>query len=382
MRILHVTDYYLPRLGGIEMQVHDLVTEQRARGHDASVLTVVPGTSAVDDVPVTRLRNLLGTPLPAKSALSQVLYLIATGGYDVVHAHLSLLSPLAWGALRTAPGNPVVATMHSIPPSSGPGRRLLAVVAKSADMGVEWTAVSHAAAAPLRPLLGGREVAILPNGIDPSRWRTSAPVDPDRPLTLVSVMRLCERKRPLALLHILAEIRRQIPASQALRAVIVGAGPQASAVRRAVARLGLDSWVELPGRLDRPEIRRLFEASDLYLAPATLESFGIAALEARCAGLPVLAMVRGGVGEFVEHGREGYLVASDADMSQAAAWLLTCPELLRSIQRHNRSTTPAMTWDHAVSRTIDAYVRAGVTTAAGAGHDGGLSPAMLTAARG
>jgi hypothetical protein len=55
VRILHVTDYYLPRLGGIEMQVHDLVTEQRARGHDASVLTVATGTSAVEDVPATPL---------------------------------------------------------------------------------------------------------------------------------------------------------------------------------------------------------------------------------------------------------------------------------------------------------------------------------------
>ena len=36
MRVLHVTDGYLPRLGGIELHVHDLVSHQRATGVDAA----------------------------------------------------------------------------------------------------------------------------------------------------------------------------------------------------------------------------------------------------------------------------------------------------------------------------------------------------------
>ena len=42
MRIAHVTDCYLPRLGGIEMQVHDLATRQRAAGHETTVITQTP----------------------------------------------------------------------------------------------------------------------------------------------------------------------------------------------------------------------------------------------------------------------------------------------------------------------------------------------------
>jgi glycosyltransferase involved in cell wall biosynthesis len=358
VRILHVTDCYLPRLGGIEMHVHDLVTEQRSRGYDATALTATTGGAFIDDVPVTRLANLRG--IPTWSALSQVPDRIAQGRYDVVHAHSSLLSPLAWSAVRAAAtaGVPAVATMHSIPPQSGPVRHLLTLVGNAAGRHVEWTAVSPAAAEPLRGILDGRDVAVLPNGIDPARWRTSPRSVDCRPLTVVSVMRLCERKRPLALLHMLAEIRRQVPLAKALRAVIVGSGPQASTVRRALVAHGLDGWVELPGKLARPQIRELFEASDIYLAPAPLESFGIAALEARCAGLAVVAMAGGGIGEFVSHGLEGYLVSSDEDMSQTAARLLTSPELLQSIQRHNRSSVPVMTWDHVLSRSLDAYAKA------------------------
>ena len=39
MRIVHVTDCYLPRLGGIETQVADLVRHQIAAGHDVHVVT-------------------------------------------------------------------------------------------------------------------------------------------------------------------------------------------------------------------------------------------------------------------------------------------------------------------------------------------------------
>ena len=51
------------------------------------------------------------------------------------------------------------------------------------------------------------------------------------------------------------------------------------------------------------EIRR--RGLGAHVSLATMESFGIAALEARAAGLPVVALRRGGVREFVEDGVDG-----------------------------------------------------------------------------
>ena len=42
MRIAHVTDCYLPRLGGIEMQVRDLATRQQQAGEDVEIITATP----------------------------------------------------------------------------------------------------------------------------------------------------------------------------------------------------------------------------------------------------------------------------------------------------------------------------------------------------
>jgi glycosyltransferase involved in cell wall biosynthesis len=286
---------------------------------------------------------------------------ISAEGFDAVHAHISLVSPMAWFAVRTAvrSGVPVVVTMHSMAPAGGQLSPVLRSLDRGAESGIVWTAVSEAAAEPLRQTLGDRPVAVLRNGIDPDDWQEGAPSRPGRPLTVVSVMRMSRRKRPVPLIRILADIRRRVPTSRPLRAVLVGAGPQTGAVTRATRRLGMAHWVELAGQLGHAEIRRLLADADLYLSPARSESFGLAALEARCAGVPVVAMSCGGAGEFVRNGVEGFLVQDDADMARTAAHVLCDPALLHHLQEHNRRTMPSLTWSTVVAQNLAAYVAAG-----------------------
>lgn len=340
MRIAHVTDCYLPRTGGIELQVRDLAAQQRLAGHDVTVFTSTEGD------PVPGVRRVTRHELPA-----------LLHGFDAVHAHLSLGSPFAWAGARTGSrlGYPTVITMHSVPPS-GPLMSAVGVATGCRRWNVRWTAVSEVAAAPLRAMLPGREIAVLHNGIDPSAWQLAA----DRParideLVVVSVMRFAQRKRPMPLVRTLERIRAGLPVALRLRAVLVGDGPQLETVRRTLRSRGMDGWVDLPGRLSREQIRDLYTRADLYLAPARLESFGIAALEARCAGLPVVAMACGGVREFVRDGREGHLVRSDKEMARVAVRLLSSPDQLDALRVHNSSTQPPMTWDRVVARSLDAY---------------------------
>lgn len=345
MRIALVSDCYLPRLGGIELQVHDLAVQLIHAGHDVTVFTSTDGSAASDDVPVRRLPALAGVPFP--SAVERLRAELPA--YDVVHCHSSLLSPLAWQATRLTDG--AIVTLHSLPSSSTPwpAERIDRYVGT-----VRWTAVSEAVAAVLRRLLPGRSIDVLHNGVDPTQWRR--PRRRDHPLTVVSTMRMARRKRPMALLRTLQKVREAVPSETELRAVIVGGGPQADGVARAARRWGLGDWVDLPGRLTRFEIQRLYAAADIYLAPAQLESFGVAALEARCAGLPVVAMSSGGVGEFIRPGIEGYLVDSDAQMASTVAGLLTDRALLSRIQAFNQATDPAMTWKAVVDQHLALYL--------------------------
>jgi glycosyltransferase involved in cell wall biosynthesis len=358
MRILHLSDVYRPRVGGIEVFVEDLARRQRLAGHDVSVLTSTRGPEpSVDDVPVLRAPWLT----PAVGDLPTGLRMILEGRYDVVHAHLSVVSPFATALGRSAARHqvPLVNTVHSLWAGREGWVRLTGALAGWKDGHATWTAVSEVAAGEMkRVLTPGTEVLVVPNAVDTEWWRSRTSYDEPRPVTIVSVMRLAGRKRPLALLEMLRQVRDMVPADQPLRAVIVGDGPQERRVRAAIERLDLGDWVELTGRLTRQEIRDLYGRTDLYVAPARQESFGIAALEARAAGVPVVALRSGGVGEFITDGVEGALCADDRQMALAIARLCTEKPLLAHLQAHNAVTPPRSTWTATLAGFDASYAHA------------------------
>lgn len=384
MKIAHVTDFYLPRLGGIEVHVHDLAARQRAAGHEVDVFTSSPpgsgrngtaeaggGTGEPDGSGdpaggggVRRVTDGLRRPaaLHPAAPVHGVRALLA-GSYDVVHAHAGVWSPLAFGAGLVAPRRavPTVVTFHSLLSWASPLYRAGDLGLRWSRSRVHWTAVSEVATAPLRSLLPpGTEVGVLPNAVDLADWQVDpAPREPFDVLA-VAVMRLAPRKRPLALLRTLRRVHAQLPPHIRLRTVVVGDGPERPSLERYLRRHRMTGLVSLPGRQTRGQIRELYTRADVFLAPAHLESFGIAALEARCAGIPVIAMAHSGIRDFVRDGTEGLLVSSDAGMGRALLRLAGDPALRSAMSRYNRAVPPAFGWPDALARTEQAYHRAAV----------------------
>lgn len=344
-RIAHVTDVFLPRLGGIETHVDDLVRHQRERGLDAEVLTP---TRADGPDPEWVRRMPLGE---AGRVLAE---------YDVVHVHLSMLSVYGLGVARAAmaQGVPTLMTVHSMWAGMG-GLIRLASMAALRRWPVAWSAVSNAAAETFRRSLGGLEVAVLTNAVDVAHWaERQVERRTDGPVTIVSVMRLMPRKRPVQLLRAFREAAALVP-TQDLRLVIVGDGPLRRRLERHIARHGLEDRVRLTGRVPREEVRAELAAADVYVAPAPKESFGIAALEARCAGLPVVASRRSGVREFIRDRVDGMLVDNDAQFAVALAELAGDDALRDRITSHNRRVVPPFDWPAVLDATDALYRAAG-----------------------
>ncbi|GAA0241682.1 glycosyltransferase [Cryptosporangium japonicum] len=369
MRIAHVTDVYLPRLGGVELQVHDLAVRQRAAGHDTVVVTTTappPGlepsggvTDRLADVDVLRLgHGRIGAGPYRGVRDDELVATLAALGIDAVHVHLSAFSPLAWTAARLAgrTGLPTVVSVHSMWHDIAPLVRGYTRWQRASRWPVAWAAVSSAAAAGVRDALDGRPVDVLPNGIDPGAWLLPGAPDPTRVPTLISVGRMVRRKRPRHLLRTLLALRVTHPG--AFRAVLVGDGPLLPALRREVQQAGAADDITLTGALDRTAIRARLAAADLYLAPAQRESFGIAALEARSAGLPVIARTGSGVADFVRDGVDGWLVGSEAQLLATVGGLLDDPGRLAGVGRHNRAVPPAVNWDVVLDRASALYDRA------------------------
>ncbi|MGO4604533.1 glycosyltransferase family 4 protein [Terrabacter sp. 2YAF2] len=381
MRIAHVSDFYLPRLGGIETHVAELAELQRSLGHEVHVVTSTPARASAGNRRVHRVTDTLARPRALHPlAVREGLRTLRELDVDVVHAHLGVASPLAFFLARDAArrGTATTVTVHSMWAGVAPIMTAMDALGGWSSLPIVWSAVSGAAADTVRRHLPpDRPIRILSNGIDQDRWRSPAPPEPSGELVLASVMRLARRKRPLALLRIVHRAQQALDRlgdPTRLRLLVAGDGPRLTAMEshlRRTATTGTAATVMLLGRLERDEVHRLLATAHVFLAPADLESFGIAALEARCTGVPVVAKSSGGVREFVRHGREGLLCGSDDEMVAAIVRLAREPGLRRRIAEHNRTSDCLVTWGRVLQATETAYESAVTlqhTAGAGAGR--------------
>jgi len=204
------------------------------------------------------------------------------------------------------------------------------------------TAVSEVAAAAVEATDERLTVRVVSNGIDVARWAAAArPRCPESAgVHVLAVGRFAPRKRPVGLLRVLHEAARRLGPAAGLRATVVGEGSALPAMRWYLRQHRMDRIVALPGRLDAAAIGELLGEADIFLAPAVLESFGLAALEARAAGVPVVARSATGIADFVSHGREGLLAASPAGLVDAVVALSSDAGLRAGIAAHNQATPP------------------------------------------
>jgi alpha-1,6-mannosyltransferase len=133
---------------------------------------------------------------------------------------------------------------------------------------------------------------------------------PEGPLALF-VGRIAREKELDLLLAAWREVERRMGA----RLALIGDGPSR---RRLQRQPGSDRFIWLPFEQDRERLADLLAAVDLYVAPCSLETFGLSALEALACGTPILSADRGGVAETVTRSGAGALFRSGDPGSLAA----------------------------------------------------------------
>ncbi|HEX4149809.1 MAG TPA: glycosyltransferase, partial [Pirellulales bacterium] len=174
-------------------------------------------------------------------------------------------------------------------------------------------------------------------------------------LRVASVMRLNVKKRPQDLVAMVPRIKRQLPSELQPLFTIVGDGPVRRRLERQAARLGVAGDIEFRGFLSREKIREIFAETDVFVLPTEHEAFGIAVLEARCAGLPVVARSGCGVADIIEHGRHGYLAHDRRQMADYIAQLLREADTRRNMRAAAGAGLERFGWDAVIARHLDEY---------------------------
>jgi phosphatidylinositol alpha-1,6-mannosyltransferase len=216
-----------------------------------------------------------------------------------------------------------------------------------------------------------RQVAVIPNGADPQRFRLLAP-DATREARrelglpegrlLVSLGHVTERKGQDIVVRALPRI---LEAAPDVHYVAIGLPTLAPRIRKLAQSLGVDNRVWLPGRLDARLVVGILNAADVFVLTSRqtkdgdVEGFGIAVVEAALCGLPAVVAGGSGLAEAVRKGETGLVVPPDDPAQTAAAILDLLGDESRRETMGHRARTRALaeqTWASRVER-YDALLR-------------------------
>ncbi len=276
---------------------------------------------------------LFDAPLTTLAEASKLAEVVEEFNIDVIHAHYAIphaaAAVMARDMVRCAPPV-VVTTLHGTDVTLvGLDRAYLRTTQHSIERSDVVTAVSRYLADYTVNEMGvRRDIRVVPNMVDGARFAPRAMPElrlryahPDERL-VVHVSNFRPVKRTGDVVRIFERI-----AKVGARLLMIGDGPDRPEAVALAAELGLGGRVSFLGSF--PRIEDLLAVSDLFLLPSSLESFGLAALEAMASGVPVVASRVGGVPEVVVDGETGVLceVGDVGGMAEAAVELLTNPAL-------------------------------------------------------
>jgi D-inositol-3-phosphate glycosyltransferase len=129
------------------------------------------------------------------------------------------------------------------------------------------------------------------------------------------------------------------------------------ALKALAAELKIDNQVRFLGAVPRKDVIALYAGSDVCVVPSRHESFGLVALEAMAAGLPVVATRTGGLQVTVEDGVSGYLVDVDdaATLGLRLGALRASPTLRRDLGARGAQIARRYAWPAIADQMIDLY---------------------------
>ena len=119
-----------------------------------------------------------------------------------------------------------------------------------------------------------------------------------------------------------------------------------------------DRLTVIPGlKPEDPRLKAVMHEADLFILPSLHEPFGIAALEAWAAGLPLIAAATGGLRDFIVPGRNGLLFAPDDPAALLRCYdELTGDEALSARLRANAlADVQAFNWETLSGRLLELY---------------------------
>ena len=372
LSVLLVSDFFYPRVGGVEVHIYQLAVSLIRLGLKVTVLThhhknrqgyhymgngikVYYNTmmTLYDD---TSFPTLYGT-------LKFLREVCIRESVDIVHCHQST-SVTALECLMHARtlGLNTVYTDHSL---FGFGdlaevniNKVMRSIYTDLDQSISVSNIARDNFI-IRSMFHPSKTNVIPNGVDFTKF---LPPSQDKPftkdkITIVSISRQAYRKGTDLLIEVIPEVCKMFPN---VNFIIGGNGPKKPLLDNMVESSNLQSRVTLTGALPHNKVRDVMIQGDIYLNTSLTESFCIAIVEAASTGLYTIATDVGGVGEVLPDHMVKLVNAEKKSIIQGIKETIENLERIKSVKNdeYNKVLSNAYSWHKVAHKTVKVYKRA------------------------
>ena len=279
---------------------------------------------------------------PYETALASTMVdVIKNNNLQLLHVHYAIPhASAAYTAKKILEGEgihiPVITTLHGTDITLvGRDKTYAPVVAFSINQSDAITAVSHNLRDETFKFFRiEKPIEVIHNFVDVERF-SRKPIDafkkviaPEGERILLHASNFRKIKRVQDVVKIFTNVRKEMPA----KLLFVGDGPERATAEQLCRELKVCDDVRFVGKQEQME--DILAIADLFLLTSEYESFGLAALEAMAAGMPVVSTNAGGLPEIMIQGKVGYMgdVGDVETLSEYAIDILQNEERLQQFK--------------------------------------------------
>jgi glycosyltransferase involved in cell wall biosynthesis len=368
-------------VGGAQETVVSIAGGLRARGYAVDIVTGPPLPAEGDmyeaaasfGIPVITLPHLvrLVHPLHDLIAFFQLLRLMSSGKYTIVHTHSSKAGILGRLAARLVRVPVVVHTIHGFPFHGFQPpiiRNLFILIERmAAHFSDAIVAVSQAIVDQCRAVrIGtGDQFTVIRSGFDVDQFTQSGPLRArfrgryglnDGEIAIGTISRLADLKGHKYILQMGAELCARYPQ---VKFVFIGDGELRNQLQQQAEHLGLGGHLVFTGLLDPRDIPGIISAMDFIVHPSLREGLARVLPQSVIAGKKVVSFALDGVSEVISGDATGYVVPTeDVVALREVCQTLCATESARCVEANERSiVAEEFSTTTMVQRTIDLYQR-------------------------
>jgi len=375
MRIVIVSMFYLPTIGGVEKVIEVLAQQYIKQGHKVDVFCcdcdkykrIKKKFEIIKGVRVYRSRYLLRLSFNTHIFPGVILDLL-TKKYDIIHSHVGAHDYVLFaGIAAKLKGVPHIHTTHC--PWTDKFRPWAAQFALfftdnffnyiSFKLCDKIIAITPWEVPILKKYVKQNKIKILHNGmashlfqkITNNPFRKKVMRDPKKKLVLF-FGRLHPTKSP----HHFAEVAINILKTRKdIEFIIVG--PDEGLLEKVKSVVNNHPDIHILGAWPYNQINQMYQAADVYVLPSYREGLPLTIFEAMASGLPIVTTPVNGIPYEVTSEVNGYLFqhGDKKKMEEYILRILDNPKLAKKFSENNIKKVKNYTWDQIAEETLDLY---------------------------